>query len=67
MLGRSPWVGYQPAFTRATPCRRRKVFAGETYVQASERWQREAAIERDRDRDPRLGPGGRILPVLYDD
>jgi hypothetical protein len=51
----------------AAPVRRQRRFAGETTIEAKARWAREAALERDLERDPSRGPDGRRLPVRYDD
>lgn len=50
----------------SVPQRTKRVMPGETKAEARARWEREAQLQDDRDRDPSRGPDGRRLPVRYE-
>lgn len=60
------WSGHRSAIAGTPQVVRRKVMPGETKAEARARWEREEAIEADRENDPHRESTGRIAPVFYD-
>lgn len=59
--------GRGPAYLFSPRVIRQKKLAGETYRDAKARWDREAALEADRDREARRVYTGQILPVFQEE